>query len=175
VRTAGWKREEVDAVKHEIDLALQETEQGFSARRSKKGSNSGTEPLIFFLGEPMEGDPMAFAVDHPRAVCSFSQKYQNLGGDPDPQAQGAASGHQRVTRAPTPRTQVSPTTRDASAPSSAPRVERVSSLRSVPEPPADTKSVSSAPQVIPRDDARVEPGKLDGESMWRRLRRRLFG
>lgn len=84
VRTDGWSQEQVKAVRHELKLALQDTEQkAKSQQQRRRPSKNDIKPWVFFLGQPDPEDPMRFIVAHPLAVCSFKRRFSRLGGDPE--------------------------------------------------------------------------------------------
>ncbi|HET7462550.1 MAG TPA: hypothetical protein VFJ82_14950 [Longimicrobium sp.] len=69
VCTTGWAKTDVAAVRNALQVAIELTKDAYERERS--GVSPVRKPWIFFLGEPVKGDPLLFKVDHPRALCSF--------------------------------------------------------------------------------------------------------
>jgi hypothetical protein len=85
VRTDGWSQEQIKAIRHELDLALRETQQkAIDQQQRSRSKKNDLKPWVFFLGQPDPEDPMLFIVTHPLAVCSFKRRFSRLGGGPDP-------------------------------------------------------------------------------------------
>jgi hypothetical protein len=78
VSTAGWTLAEAQAVRRKLDQAIEKTRKAHGQDRPH--GTPVIKPWIFFLGEPVIGEPMLFVVDHPQAICSFEFAGPRLGG-----------------------------------------------------------------------------------------------